>query len=322
VVIAAGIAVALIPFVFFMQFLKDFFKKYKKVIVILFIQNILLAAGIGIFFYFKYYKPLYQDSYLFPKEKETFFYGMLRDKQEDIEDRDFGLHAQEVRKKMDCGQKVFFVDIREIEEFNVGHIPGALHMRHKDIIGTDEIRKLFGLNEETFEEGIFILYCHNGDRAFYTARHINKENVKYLISGAEGLYDSRILPYNGSPISDAAIFGGRYQLRFQMKAKAAKELMKKRKYLVIDMRRQQEFKMQHMEGSISFPINVLSTLEYNSVLESILGHKGKEFILVAQRYSELFYANLLILRLTKNYGFNEKNFHIVFCQFQELLQAQ
>ena len=63
---------------------------------------------------------------------------------------------------------------------------------------------------------------------------------------------------------------------------------------------------------------MLTTEEYNRRLEKILDNRDKEFILIASRYSELFYANLLILRLERDHGFTDNQFHIVFHQFEEL----
>ena len=58
--------------------------------------------------------------------------------------------------------------------------------------------------------------------------------------------------------------------------------------------------------------------EYESRLKKVLENKDKDIIFIVDRYTELFYANLLIMRLEKNYQFSKDKFHILFCQFQSL----
>lgn len=335
-VIAAGVAVVVIPFVMSMHFLKNFFKNYRKFFLLFFIYNIAIAAALGIFFYFKFYKPLYEDSYLFspkgstegvkeerpsdpstPNKKYRIIDEMLRDDEEGSDDAGYGLTPLQVGEKIKEGVKVYFVDTREIEEFNAGHISGAKQIRHKDLDTEDKLLSVFSLSRDELGRSFFVLYCHNGDRALFTASKFNNEHIKYLIGGVEGLYGSDTLNYTGSVVSDKAIFGKKYQYRFQSTAKEAASIMKKKPFVIVDMRRPLDYGLRHIKGSISFPINVLPEEKYGRILSDILKCKGREFILIADRYSELFYANLMILRLTRDHGFDEGKFHIVFYQLDD-----
>lgn len=335
-ILAGGIAMAIVPFLLFFDFIKQLFKEKKKLFIFLLVQNILLAVGLGIFFYYKFYKPLYNDSYLFLKghaqssqidlkELNSDYYlenGYLRDK--DLNslssaDSKFGIKPEELSSKIGKKENVYFVDVREIEEYQVGHIEGAKHLREMDIT-LEKIKKLFNFNEEQFKNGIFVLICHGGGRGSAKALELNQPNIKYLISGMESFKNSTFenIKLTGSSVADQIIFEKKYQTKYQLLAKDALEMIKKNSnMLVIDGRSPGYYKNKHIKESINFKIGLMTSEEYETKIKQISAKKDSVFIGLADRYSELFYLNLLYLRLQRDYGFSDENFHIVFNQFDE-----
>lgn len=73
-----------------------------------------------------------------------------------------------------------FVDTRDTEQFQAGHIPGAVHI---------EWREIPGRIDELPENGLVVLYCNTGSlsaQATFAARVMGRENVVVLQSGLIG----------------------------------------------------------------------------------------------------------------------------------------
>ena len=342
-VIGGGIAIAALPMAIFIKFAKKLFKEHKKIMIAIILQNILIAILLGLFFYYKYYKPLYEDSYLFPKASSTnvnpldktiepsnpidpkelnknytLLENTIRDKKNIVINHDYGVEPQEIKKKEEDNIKVYYLDIREAEEFDAGHISGAKQIRGSDIANTDTIKNVFGLTDEEFKNSFVVVYCHDGERSFYTAKSLNENNIKYLIGGTEGLDGNKDIPYTGSYLSDKKIFGDEYQKDFQTLAPEASKMITGGNAFVIDMRLGRVFAEKHIKGSLHFLYNTMTNEEYGSRLNKVLENKDKDIIFIVDRYTELFYTNLLIMRLENNYQFPKEKFHILFSQFQSL----
>lgn len=340
-IIAGGVAFAFLPIVLFFRSIKRTFKKYKKIIIFLLIQNIAIAIILGLVFYYRYYRPLYEDSYLFPKEssqiinpldrqiepfdptdlKDSYIVvnGVIRADEGLLIDHAYGIEPKELNKELIAGRSIYYLDIRESEEFSVGHALGAKHIRHADIESVKTIKNLFGLNKESFKKALIVVYCHDGDRGFYTAKNLDQENIKYLIGGVEGLQGKDYIEYTGAYLSDTKIFPAGYQRMFQISARKASEMITEDKNIfIVDMRLGRAFAIKHIKGSLHFLFNTMPTEEYKKRLQKVLKHKDKNIIFIVERYTELFYANLLIMRLEQNYHFDRKKFHVLFAQFHIL----
>ena len=83
--------------------------------------------------------------------------------------------VQEVKRKMDAGEKFLLVDCREESEWGRGHLPGAVHMS-KGIIERDI--------EEKFPDtgSKIIIYCGGGFRSALAADNLQKMGYKDVIS--------------------------------------------------------------------------------------------------------------------------------------------
>jgi rhodanese-related sulfurtransferase len=80
----------------------------------------------------------------------------------------------------DIWPSVTFVDTRNAEQFEVGTIPGALHM---------EWREVPWRLDELPEDGKVVLFCNTGSlsaQAAFAARLLGRDNVVVLQSGFQG----------------------------------------------------------------------------------------------------------------------------------------
>lgn len=342
-VVAGGVAVAIAPFLMFFKFLKTKFKRHKKLIGFLVLQNIIVAVFLGLFFYYKFYKPLYEDSYLFSGSHSVnmlhegqldpssfnnnyiiqngFYRDMYNDKN-NVNEK-FVLTIEEL-EVMTNDKKIYFIDVREIEEYNAGHISGSVHHRGMDLT-VEKIKEVFSLDNDKFNEGVFVLVCHDGGRGLLQAEKFNMENIKYIHGGIEALddYSGDAVELTGPVFADYEIFDKKYQKKYQMTAdEAIKKIKNKENILIIDGRHKKFFDKEHIVGSVQLNIGRMTTPEYRQALQKILDNKNAEIIVLCNRYGELFHANLLFLRLERDHGLNDNNFNIVFNQLNEFKKDQ
>lgn len=90
--------------------------------------------------------------------------------------------AEDVKPRVDRGEKFNLVDVREESEWAAGHLPGAIHMG-RGIIERD-IEKRF---PDTGTE--LVLYCGGGYRSALVAESLEKmgyTNVKSMDGGFRG----------------------------------------------------------------------------------------------------------------------------------------
>ena len=84
-------------------------------------------------------------------------------------------NVAEVKKRMDAGEKLTLIDVREDNEWNKGHIAGAVHLG-KGIIERD----IEGLVPNKAQE--IILYCGGGFRSALAADALKKMGYTSAVS--------------------------------------------------------------------------------------------------------------------------------------------
>ena len=84
-------------------------------------------------------------------------------------------NVDDVKKRMDRGDKFLLVDVREESEFAKDHLPGAIHMG-KGVIERDIEARVPDLNAE------MILYCGGGYRSALAADNLQKMGYTNVIS--------------------------------------------------------------------------------------------------------------------------------------------
>jgi rhodanese-related sulfurtransferase len=92
--------------------------------------------------------------------------------------------VDEVKARLDRGEKFTLVDVREESEFANDHLPGALHLG-KGVIERDIEARVPELNTE------LVLYCGGGFRSALAADNLQKMGYKNVISMDGGIRDWR-----------------------------------------------------------------------------------------------------------------------------------
>jgi rhodanese-related sulfurtransferase len=88
--------------------------------------------------------------------------------------------VEDVKRKLDRGEKFLLVDVREESEFAKDHLPGAIHMS-KGIIERDIEARVPDLNTP------MVLYCGGGFRSAMTADNLQKMGYTNVLSMDGGI---------------------------------------------------------------------------------------------------------------------------------------
>ena len=88
--------------------------------------------------------------------------------------------VDEVQQRLEGGERLTIIDVREESEFDQGHIPGAVHLG-KGIIERDIERMFPEVNAE------LILYCGGGFRSALAADNLGKMGYTNVISMDGGM---------------------------------------------------------------------------------------------------------------------------------------
>jgi rhodanese-related sulfurtransferase len=99
------------------------------------------------------------------------FLNLVRDAKKRIKEED----VLTTKKKLDAGEKMILVDVREESEWARGHIPNAVHLG-KGIIERD-------IEKAIPEKGAtVVLYCGGGFRSALAAENLQKMGYTNVIS--------------------------------------------------------------------------------------------------------------------------------------------
>ena len=99
------------------------------------------------------------------------FLNLVRDAKKRIQEED----VRTTKKKLDAGEKMILVDVREESEWARGHIPNAIHLG-KGIIERD-------IEKAIPEKGAtVVLYCGGGFRSALAAENLQKMGYTNVIS--------------------------------------------------------------------------------------------------------------------------------------------
>lgn len=99
---------------------------------------------------------------------------------EDAKSRVRETNVDEVKSRLDRGDKLVLIDVREDREFDADHLPGAVHLG-KGIIERDVETKYPDLETE------LILYCGGGFRSALAADNLQKMGYNNVISMDGGI---------------------------------------------------------------------------------------------------------------------------------------
>jgi rhodanese-related sulfurtransferase len=91
-------------------------------------------------------------------------------------------NVADTKRRMDAGEKIVLVDVREESEWAQGHLPGAIHLG-KGIIERDIEQRVPDTKAK------IVLYCGGGFRSALTADNLQKmgyTNVESMDGGWKG----------------------------------------------------------------------------------------------------------------------------------------
>jgi rhodanese-related sulfurtransferase len=97
-------------------------------------------------------------------------------------------NVDEVKRRIDQGEKLTLVDVREESEFAKDHLPGAIHLG-KGVIERDVEARIPQLDTE------MILYCGGGFRSALAADNLQKMGYTNVISMDGGIREWREKQY-------------------------------------------------------------------------------------------------------------------------------
>lgn len=97
----------------------------------------------------------------------------------------------DVKSRLDKGEKLLLIDVREESEFATDHIPGAIHLS-KGVIERDIELSVPSLATE------IILYCGGGFRSALSAENLARMGYSNVISMDGGI---RVWRENGFPLT-------------------------------------------------------------------------------------------------------------------------
>jgi rhodanese-related sulfurtransferase len=103
---------------------------------------------------------------------------------EDAKQRVRETNVDEVKARLDRGEKFVLVDVREDREFDADHLPGAVHLG-KGVIERDVEGKYPDLATP------LVLYCGGGFRSALAADNLQKMGYTNVISMDGGIRDWR-----------------------------------------------------------------------------------------------------------------------------------
>jgi len=83
--------------------------------------------------------------------------------------------VSDVKLRMDQGEKLLLIDVREESEFAAGHLPGAVHVS-KGVIERDIETIVPDTNQE------ILLYCGGGFRSALSAENLQRMGYSNVVS--------------------------------------------------------------------------------------------------------------------------------------------
>jgi len=93
----------------------------------------------------------------------------------------FEADPQDVKRRLDAGEKLHLIDVREPHEFALAKIEGASLIPMRSVPG--ELQDL----EARADEGTLIVYCHHGVRSLNVVHWLREQGVTACQSMAGGI---------------------------------------------------------------------------------------------------------------------------------------
>ncbi len=314
-ILASWLAFICVPFILIFKFVNKFFKKYKKNILFIFYENIILVLIISLFFYLFFYKALQKNIYISTKHA-NFVNSKIEDldlseeKQHYIKNYlylsdQFWITNENILKLIDNNKKVFFIDWGEKEEFDNQRIEWAVHIRSKDIT-VEKIKKLLNLNDKEFNDSLFIIYCNTGTRSTQLVVKLDRDNIKFIINWL--IKDGGLKFYKHYE----SIFPEEIMIKEPVPLTELNNFTNISNTLVLDFRNKSDFISNNIEGSVWAKVWHMTIDEYNDLWNLLEGSGNQKIIAITWlRYGNIFYAKLLLFRIINKLNYDIDDYKMV-----------
>lgn len=93
----------------------------------------------------------------------------------------FEVTAQEVKARIDAGEKLCLIDVREPHEHQLARIDGA------ELIPMNTVPQRFQEVEQKAEEGVLIVFCHHGMRSANVVNWLRGQGIEACQNMAGGI---------------------------------------------------------------------------------------------------------------------------------------
>jgi rhodanese-related sulfurtransferase len=90
-------------------------------------------------------------------------------------------NPQDIKRRLDAGEKLLWIDVREPHEFVLAKIEGAALIPMRSVPG--ELQDL----EKRADEGTLIVYCHHGVRSLNVVHWLREQGLEACQSMAGGI---------------------------------------------------------------------------------------------------------------------------------------
>ena len=94
---------------------------------------------------------------------------------------DFEIAPAEVKRRLDTGEKLHLIDVREPHEYAVARIEGSELIPMRQVPG--ELQTL----EARADEGLLIVFCHHGVRSLNVVNWLRNQGIEACQSMAGGI---------------------------------------------------------------------------------------------------------------------------------------
>jgi|LSQX01.1.fsa_nt_gb rhodanese-related sulfurtransferase len=111
-----------------------------------------------------------------PRQHSTRFLQLVNESKKHVRET----NVDEVKAKLDRGEKLILIDVREESEFAKDHLPGAIHLS-RGVIERDIEKNAPDINAP------LVLYCGGGNRSALAAESLQKMGYTNVLSMDGGI---------------------------------------------------------------------------------------------------------------------------------------
>ncbi|MCC6407768.1 MAG: YidC/Oxa1 family membrane protein insertase [Planctomycetes bacterium] len=175
------------------------------------------------------------------------------------------LHTDELQRRIERGESLQLLDVRETEEYEVGAIAGARHARFPDVLAAPE--------RYLDKRQPVLLLCANGNRSSELAEHfagLGYES-RFLVGGYEKwVAEDRPLGLNSdgerTELRALPDYPNKHEL---LDTADVLDLQASRELLIVDVRYPGDFEANHLPGAVNVPMRKLTTPELDAALAAL-----------------------------------------------------